>query len=90
MAPSARLLCCLVSLLAFLSLITHARAAAQDITGTDASGVTRQLAVNRYPALYTGAFGDCLGGQSLFNITKYDAACEWDRHIVFTCEGRCL
>ncbi|KAK1995337.1 TRP-domain-containing protein [Colletotrichum falcatum] len=44
------------------------------ITGQDKDGNTRQLAVNRRPSLYTGDFGDCLGGQSLFNITKFDAA----------------
>ncbi len=44
------------------------------ITGTDGSGITRELAVDRYPALYTGDFGDCLGGQSLINVTKFDAA----------------
>lgn len=44
------------------------------ISGIDAKGVTRQLAVDRIPSLYTGSFGDCLGGQSLFNITKFDAA----------------
>jgi hypothetical protein len=42
--------------------------------GTDAEGISRRLAVDRQPALYTGDFGDCLGGQSLFNITKFDAA----------------
>jgi hypothetical protein len=46
----------------------------QYIYGTGADGVTRELAVDRVPALYTGDFGDCLGGQSLFNITKFDAA----------------
>ncbi|KAK1580346.1 uncharacterized protein LY79DRAFT_310903 [Colletotrichum navitas] len=44
------------------------------ITGQDKDGNTEQLAVNRRPSLYTGDFGDCLGGQSLFNITKFDAA----------------
>ncbi|KAK1969206.1 TRP-domain-containing protein [Colletotrichum sublineola] len=44
------------------------------ITGQDKDGKTEQLAVNRRPGLYTGDFGDCLGGQSLFNITKFDAA----------------
>ncbi|KZL81078.1 transient receptor potential ion channel [Colletotrichum incanum] len=44
------------------------------ITGQDKDGNTKELAVNRRPGLYTGDFGDCLGGQSLFNITKFDAA----------------
>lgn len=46
----------------------------QCIYGTSIDGITKQLAVDRTPALYTGDFGDCLGGQSLFNITKFDAA----------------
>lgn len=44
------------------------------ITGTDAQGVTRQLLDSRFPALYTGSFGDCMGGQSLLNVTAFDAA----------------
>lgn len=46
----------------------------QYIYGTSVTGVTRQLPVDRTPALYTGAFGDCLGGHSLFNVTRFDAA----------------
>lgn len=46
----------------------------QYIYGTSIDGITKQLAVDRTPALYTGNFGDCMGGQSLFNITKFDAA----------------
>jgi len=46
----------------------------QYIYGTGADGVTRELELDRYPSLYTGDFADCLGGQSLFNITKFDAA----------------
>ncbi|KAK4164154.1 putative flavin carrier protein 2 precursor [Cladorrhinum sp. PSN259] len=57
-------------------------------SGTDEDGVTRQLASDRYPALYTGDYGDCLGGKSLFNITKYDAAYYADNMtIVFHLEG---
>jgi hypothetical protein len=58
-----------------LTLCTTAPAAQEAyIVGTDAAGVSRPLLLNRTPALYTGDFGDCLGGQSLFNITKFDAA----------------
>lgn len=67
-----------IVLLITLSLVSlTVQAQATDtayIYGTDIHGVTRELAVDRYPALYTGDFGDCLGGQSLFNITKFDAA----------------
>lgn len=44
------------------------------IYGTSIAGITKQLAVDRTPALYTGNLGDCMGGQSLLNITKFDAA----------------
>ena len=44
------------------------------IEGTDKNGVSRLLANDRHPALYTGNFGDCLGGQSLINVTNFDAA----------------
>ena len=44
------------------------------ITGTNAAGVTQILFVDRSPALYTGDFGDCMGGESLLNLTAFDAA----------------
>ncbi|OAA45003.1 TRP-like ion channel [Metarhizium rileyi] len=44
------------------------------IKGLGLDGVNRDLDVSRYPALYTGDFDDCLGGESLFNVTKFDAA----------------
>jgi hypothetical protein len=76
-------------LLAAICLIRHVQADAnQYIYGTDGNGVTRTLAVNRYPALYTGDFGDCLGGESLFNITKFDAGYYADNlTIVFHLDG---
>lgn len=63
---------------AWISLLCLVPAAVTEDTryiyGTSINGITKQLAVDRTPALYTGDFGDCLGGQSLFNITKFDAA----------------
>jgi hypothetical protein len=50
---------------------------AQNVTyiqGTNAQGVTQWLRDDRYPALYTGDFADCLGGESLLNVTRFDAA----------------
>jgi hypothetical protein len=44
------------------------------VTYTDASGVTTTLLTDRTPALYSGDFGDCMGGQSLMNLTSFDAA----------------
>ncbi|KAK4232327.1 putative flavin carrier protein 2 precursor [Podospora fimiseda] len=76
----------LLSLLAFATL-AHARKVEYS-SGTDKHGVTRQLAADRYPALYTGDYRDCLGGKSLFNISKYDAAYYADNMtIVFHLEG---
>ncbi len=46
----------------------------ETIDGTNADGVTQQLLVGRTPALYTGDFGDCMGGQSLINLTSFDVA----------------
>jgi ML-like domain len=87
-APCSRPCASLFFLLSWLSLATVALGQIQYIYGTDGGGVTRQLAVNRYPALYTGDFGDCLGDQSLFNVTKFDAAYYADNlTIVFHLDG---
>lgn len=63
------------SLAVFSTLIPSTRAdAPQTIEGTNAQGETNTLLIDRYPALYTGDFGDCMGGQSLINLTSFDAA----------------
>lgn len=62
-------------LFTFLSFIVLARARETVmIEGVGLDGESRQLDVSRTPALYTGDFDDCLDGESLFNITKFDAA----------------
>lgn len=66
-----------VSSIALLSTIVpavRADSSTDTIQGTNAAGVTSTLLVDRYPALYSGNFGDCMGGQSLINLTSYDAA----------------
>ncbi|KAH6646060.1 hypothetical protein BKA67DRAFT_525735 [Truncatella angustata] len=71
-------------------LITAASARATTyISGTSLDGVTNNhLAADRTPALYTGDFGDCLGGQSLLNVTKFDAAFYYDNStILFHLDG---
>lgn len=77
--------------LLFLTLALAASLVAGDtkyIQGTGIDGQTRLLAVNRYPALYTDSFGDCLGGQSLFNITRFDAAYYSDNlTVIFHLDG---
>lgn len=81
---------CSVSILPILLLIpTTAAKDTQYIFGTTITGVTQQLDVARTPALYTGDFGDCLGGQSLFNVTKFDAAYYTDNStVLFHLDGQ--
>lgn len=70
-----------------LTATAHARNTTY-ISGTSLDGVTTSLAVDRTPALYTGDFGDCLGGQSLLNVTKFDAAFYYDNStILFHLDG---
>ncbi|OTA58631.1 TRP-domain-containing protein [Hypoxylon sp. EC38] len=78
-----------LSVLGGLSLTPTALAKeTQYITGTNLDGVTTRLALDRTPALYTGDFGDCLGGQSLLNVTKFDAAFYYDNStILFHLDG---
>lgn len=48
---------------------------------------TQYLKDNRRPSLYTGAFGDCLGGSSV-NVTRFDAAYYKDNMtVLFHLEG---
>ncbi|ROV94204.1 hypothetical protein VSDG_05748 [Cytospora chrysosperma] len=71
-----------------LLILTAAARDTQYTYGTSVTGITRQLAFDRTPALYTGNFGDCLGGQSLFNITKFDAAYYTDNSsVLFHLDG---
>ncbi|KAH9905328.1 hypothetical protein F4778DRAFT_702935 [Xylariomycetidae sp. FL2044] len=72
---------------AFGSLILIPAAFGQDdaggrISGTSLDGTTRQLALDRTPALYSGNFGDCLGGESLLNVTKFDTGLYYDNSTV--------
>lgn len=62
----------------------------QYVTSTNAAGQTTFLADNRQPALYTGNFGDCLGG-SLLDISRFDAAYYQDNMTVtFHLQGNSL
>lgn len=57
------------------------------ITWQNNNGQTVYLKDNRQPALYTGNFGDCLGG-SLVNVSRFDAAYYADNMTVtFHLEG---
>ncbi|CAL3962252.1 unnamed protein product [Diplocarpon coronariae] len=63
------------SLAVFSTFILSAGAAGPEVVqGTNADGQTTTLLVDRYPALYSGDFGDCMGGQSLINLTSFDGA----------------
>ncbi|KAI1339243.1 TRP-domain-containing protein [Xylariaceae sp. FL0016] len=76
----------ILGLLIFTPFVTGA---SQFISGTSLNGETRKnLALDRTPALYTGDFGDCLSGESLFNVTKFDAALYSDNStILFHLDG---
>ncbi|PQE05015.1 transient receptor potential ion channel protein [Rutstroemia sp. NJR-2017a BBW] len=65
----------LISSLAILNTISPAMAADPVyVKGTNSEGQTIRLLDSRTPALFTGDFGDCMGGQSLINVTTFDAA----------------
>ncbi|KAF5873259.1 putative transient receptor potential ion channel protein [Botrytis fragariae] len=66
----------LLSSLAILNSISSVSAvsSATYVTGTNSAGETVELLDSRTPALFTGNFGDCMGGQSLINVTTFDAA----------------
>lgn len=65
----------MVSFLALSNtLIPLVRADPATIQGTNAKGETKTLLLDRNPALYTGNFGDCMGGNSLINLTSFNAA----------------
>ncbi|ORY60642.1 uncharacterized protein BCR38DRAFT_487697 [Pseudomassariella vexata] len=88
MASLRRLSALLAALGTFSQIPTTYAADTVYISGTGLDGVTRQLAVDRAPALYTGDFGDCLGGESLMNITKFDAGFYYDNStVLFHLEG---
>ncbi|OBT58993.1 hypothetical protein VE04_00815 [Pseudogymnoascus sp. 24MN13] len=68
-----------VALAATLSALVHAASDAGNfvegtVKGTGSRAKTIILANDRYPALYTGKFGDCLGGNSQIDVTGFDAA----------------
>lgn len=56
------------------SMLINPIQATEYLEGTDANGVTRELANDRNPALFTKDFGDCLAGGSIINATRFDAA----------------
>ncbi len=89
--PATRLFLTTLALALPLTTSPALAATAKEVTyvyGSDSHGVTRQLAADRTPGLYTADFGDCLGGNSLFNITKFDAAYYADNMtVVFHLDG---
>ncbi|KAG6090169.1 hypothetical protein E4U15_008061 [Claviceps sp. LM218 group G6] len=66
----------LLSALALTSIVLPAVEARKTIYDRDLglNGTNLNLDASRYPALYSGNFDDCLGGESLFNVTKFDVA----------------
>lgn len=65
----------MLAILTFLALLPAAIASDNTdwIQYQNADGETVYLRDNRQPSLYTGNFGDCLGG-SLVNVSRFDAA----------------
>ena len=67
----------MLALLVLLAFIQTALCSSSQATSyieyQNAQGQTVYLKNDRRPALYTGNFGDCLGG-SLVNVTRFDAA----------------
>lgn len=60
----------------------------QYVQATSEDGETIYLENNRKPSLYTQNFGDCLGGSSLINVTRFDAAYYQDNMtVLFHLEG---
>lgn len=84
MASNHRLFALLLLLLGIIVIPSAADQTKEKayVFGTGTDGKTRQLAVDRRPALYTGDFGDCLGGESLFNVTKFDGAYYYDNMTI--------
>ena len=82
------------ALLAVIITLTSLQAVLADstddtrwVTYQNAEGETVYLKDNRRPALYTGNFGDCLGGSTI-NVTRFDAAYYRDNMtILFHLEG---
>jgi hypothetical protein len=70
--PLGTIIVAAVALLA--TLPTQIHAAPDGASYAAGPKVTQLLANDRYPALYTGEFGDCMGGHSLINATGFDAA----------------
>lgn len=66
----------LLSTFAILNTISPVLASSSPayVVSTNSEGETIQLLDSRTPALFTGDFGDCMGGQSLINVTTFDAA----------------
>ncbi|KFA66109.1 hypothetical protein S40285_04277 [Stachybotrys chlorohalonatus IBT 40285] len=66
----------MLSIVPLIALMAAAATAQERvyIEGRGRDGVVRQLDVSRYPSLWTGDFDDCMGGDSLFSVTKFDAA----------------
>lgn len=77
--PSPRSWASAIIIFTILISLAHATSYA---TGTDAAGVTRLLANDRDPALFTKDFGDCLSGGSIINATRFDAAYYADNQSV--------
>ena len=71
----------ILSFLSFSKPVSAANSTTQYVTYTNPDGTTVYLKDDRRPALYTGDFGDCQG-DSLINVTRFDAAYYVDNQTV--------
>ena len=62
------------------SLLSFARITAA--SGSDLASRADGLDLQSHPSLFTGQFGDCLDGESLFNVTSFDTAYYADERLV--------
>lgn len=78
----------LALLLVFLSIVNSTLAAKQpQYVEATIDGKQYRVRDDRRPALYTADFGDCLG-ESLINVTRFDAAYYRDNMtVLFHLEG---
>ncbi|KAH8648404.1 hypothetical protein BX600DRAFT_517794 [Xylariales sp. PMI_506] len=76
-------------ILGAIAMATPSSAAnGSSFSGTSLDGATQLLASGRTPALYTGDFGDCLGGNSQIKATKFDTSLYYDNStVIFHLDG---
>lgn len=87
MARSGPVQASIALLLLFLLFLGHTLAEERYVS-TTVDGKQVLVKDNRRPSLYTQDFGDCMGGGSSINVTRFDAAYYRDNMtVLFHLEG---